>query len=53
MFCVVPHGPELLTRALTLSLCLTGVEEISLSELELKDKWEQSLGPQYDVLVRF
>ncbi|XP_064865994.1 inaD-like protein [Oncorhynchus nerka] len=26
-----------------------GVEEISLSEL--KDKWEQSLGPQYDVLV--
>eukprot|EP00063_Salmo_salar_P030196 XP_014005031.1 PREDICTED: inaD-like protein isoform X1 [Salmo salar] len=28
-----------------------GVEEISLSELELKDKWEQSLGPQYDVLV--
>uniref|UniRef100_A0A674D821 PATJ crumbs cell polarity complex component n=1 Tax=Salmo trutta TaxID=8032 RepID=A0A674D821_SALTR len=41
---------ELLTCALTLSLCLTGVEEISLSELELKDKWEQSLGPQYDVL---
>ncbi|KAM9503499.1 LOW QUALITY PROTEIN: inaD-like protein [Salvelinus alpinus] len=26
-----------------------GVEDISLSEL--KDKWEQSLGPQYDVLV--
>uniref|UniRef100_A0A4W5M8A6 PDZ domain-containing protein n=1 Tax=Hucho hucho TaxID=62062 RepID=A0A4W5M8A6_9TELE len=51
MFCVVPHVPELLTCALTLSLCLTGVEEISLSELELKDKWEQSLGPQYDVLV--
>uniref|UniRef100_A0A8C7CXS9 InaD-like protein n=1 Tax=Oncorhynchus kisutch TaxID=8019 RepID=A0A8C7CXS9_ONCKI len=46
MFCVVPHVPELLTCALTLSLCLTGVEEISLSELELKDKWEQSLGPQ-------
>nr|XP_046195781.1 inaD-like protein [Oncorhynchus gorbuscha] len=42
---------KLLTCALTLSLCLTGVEEISLSELELKDKWEQSLGPQYDVLV--
>uniref|UniRef100_A0AAZ3RRC0 InaD-like protein n=1 Tax=Oncorhynchus tshawytscha TaxID=74940 RepID=A0AAZ3RRC0_ONCTS len=51
MFCVVPHVPDLLTCALTLSFCLTGVEEISLSELELKDKWEQSLGPQYDVLV--
>uniref|UniRef100_A0AAZ3SG52 InaD-like protein n=1 Tax=Oncorhynchus tshawytscha TaxID=74940 RepID=A0AAZ3SG52_ONCTS len=42
---------DLLTCALTLSFCLTGVEEISLSELELKDKWEQSLGPQYDVLL--
>uniref|UniRef100_A0A8C7DY19 PATJ crumbs cell polarity complex component n=1 Tax=Oncorhynchus kisutch TaxID=8019 RepID=A0A8C7DY19_ONCKI len=35
----------------TLSLCLSAMEGVSLSELELRAKWEQALGPEYDVLV--
>uniref|UniRef100_A0A8C7DN13 PATJ crumbs cell polarity complex component n=1 Tax=Oncorhynchus kisutch TaxID=8019 RepID=A0A8C7DN13_ONCKI len=45
--------PQLLTflQASTLSLCLSAMEGVSLSELELRAKWEQALGPEYDVLV--
>uniref|UniRef100_A0AAZ3S5R1 PATJ crumbs cell polarity complex component n=1 Tax=Oncorhynchus tshawytscha TaxID=74940 RepID=A0AAZ3S5R1_ONCTS len=35
----------------TLSLCLSAMEGVSLSELKLRAKWEQALGPEYDVLV--
>uniref|UniRef100_A0AAZ3SRS7 PATJ crumbs cell polarity complex component n=1 Tax=Oncorhynchus tshawytscha TaxID=74940 RepID=A0AAZ3SRS7_ONCTS len=45
--------PQLLTFLLgsTLSLCLSAMEGVSLSELKLRAKWEQALGPEYDVLV--
>uniref|UniRef100_A0A673X873 PATJ crumbs cell polarity complex component n=1 Tax=Salmo trutta TaxID=8032 RepID=A0A673X873_SALTR len=45
--------PQLLTFLLasTLSLSLSAMEGVSLSELELRAKWEQALGPEYDVLV--
>uniref|UniRef100_A0A8C7R6N3 PATJ crumbs cell polarity complex component n=1 Tax=Oncorhynchus mykiss TaxID=8022 RepID=A0A8C7R6N3_ONCMY len=35
----------------TLLLCLSAMEGVFLSELELRAKWEQALGPEYDVLV--
>uniref|UniRef100_A0A8C7R733 PATJ crumbs cell polarity complex component n=1 Tax=Oncorhynchus mykiss TaxID=8022 RepID=A0A8C7R733_ONCMY len=45
--------PQLLTFLLasTLLLCLSAMEGVFLSELELRAKWEQALGPEYDVLV--
>jgi len=33
-------------------LCVAGVEAVSVTEQELRAKWEQALGPQYDVMVR-
>ncbi|KAK6320584.1 hypothetical protein J4Q44_G00096910 [Coregonus suidteri] len=48
---VEPTETLLMSTSTSRTQLARGVKEISLSELDLRAKWEQSLGPQYDVLV--
>ncbi|CAB1314224.1 unnamed protein product [Coregonus sp. 'balchen'] len=48
---VEPTETLLMSTSTSRTQLARGVKEISLSELDLRAKWEQSLGPQYDVLL--
>ncbi|XP_031642192.1 inaD-like protein isoform X6 [Oncorhynchus kisutch] len=47
----LPEPTETLLMSTSRTQLASAMEGVSLSELELRAKWEQALGPEYDVLV--